>query len=321
MAEIYFRETQNPLPAQELTALFKIIEQGKMAIRQLGASDDQLTDEEKEKLEVMIDQGQQARDEIVERNLRLVIHAAKRYKGRGLPFPDLIQEGNLGLIKAVEKFDFQRGVKFSTYAMLWVEQKIKRALNNQSRMIRLPVHLEAARGRIIKFEDTFLQQHSRQPTDQEVVQESKLSLEKVELVRHWQTVPFSLDASIGGDQKDAEFYQIIIDQNPQVYPEKMLEKTEATARLKEALSDLEPRLQLIFILRFKLWVDDGELKEICQSVGADPHQAQVLFLRPQEVNLVEIGELLRLSGERIRQLGNQAMAMLKETLSDQNLTD
>ena len=280
------------LTAQEEVTLARQIEEGCKACHLL------------KRLELGLDQrvvyekvatvGEAARARLIEANTRLVVSVAKKYIGQGVPLLDLIQEGNIGLMKAVEKFDYHRGYKFSTYATWWIRQGITRALAQQSRLIRLPVHAGDQIRRIYRVIEHFEQETGRRPTSEEIADEAGLTVTKVERLLRISRYPVSLERPVG-DDGDTEFGDFIED-------EESPEPTEVASRqlLREALervmNALTPREARILRLRFGL--KDGHYH-----------------------TLEEVGEKFGLTRERIRQIEHQALDRLRHPYRSQQLRD
>lgn len=269
------------LTAQQEVELAKAMEAGVFAYEKL-ATDAQLPEELRKELEWLAAEGLHAKDHMLEANLRLVVSIAKRYVGRGMLFLDLIQEGNTGLMRAVQKFDYQKGFKFSTYATWWIRQSITRAMADQSRTIRLPVHAVETLNKVSKIERTMTLDLGRAPTLEELAAESGEEVEKIMELRQISRDPISFNTPLG-DDADTEFGDMI----PSVeksYNE--VETKQVFSALYEVLETLTERERDIIVARYGLGTDD-----------------------PQTLD--EIGQKWGLSRERIRQIEKLVFAKLR----------
>jgi RNA polymerase primary sigma factor len=236
------------------------------------------------KIEFVLADGQQARECLIKANTRLVVSIAKRFIGHGVPFLDLIQEGNLGLMRAVEKYDYHRGFRFSTYATWWIKQSITRAIADQARTIRIPVHMVDRIRQLYKTQRELEQTLGRQPTVEEIAAALELPVSKVQwtLKASWQTL--SLEAPVGGDE-NAELGQFIED-NVSLTPMQSVYQSMLQSKLAELLDDLSPRESQVLRWRFGLY--DGH-----------------------EYTLEEVGHKFGLTRERIRQIEGKALRHLR----------
>ena len=260
------------------------IEEGRKARQELLRSLGRKRSLERQRLETMLQEGTEAREHIIKANTRLVVSIAKRYVGRGVPFLDLIQEGNLGLMKAVEKYDVHRGFRFSTYATWWIRQTITRAIADQSRTIRLPVHINDRIRQIYKGNRDLEQRLGRAPTPEELAAEVNMTPEKVQYVLNASLIPLSLESPVGDDE-DSELGMFIEDElSPtpvqSVYQSMLREKVE---QVLDTLPARESR-----ILRMRFGLDNGI-----------PY------------TLEEVGEKFGLTRERIRQIEGKALRRLR----------
>jgi RNA polymerase primary sigma factor len=270
------------LTMEEEVWLSKRIELGRFAEERLREADLPLL--ERRKLEAIRLDGSAARDHLIQANLRLVVSVAKRYVGRGMSFLDLIQEGNIGLMKATEKFDYKRGFKFSTYATWWIRQAITRAISDQSRTIRLPVHVGETINRVRKIAHRLQQILEREPTEEEVARALDLSTERVRQILDHSRTPISLEAPVGseGDAFLGDFIED--DKLPQ--PIDLASHTLMKEQIAEALGKLSERERKIIELRFGLC--DGKYR-----------------------TLEEVGREFGITRERIRQIEAKALRKLR----------
>ena len=271
------------LTMQEEVWLAKRMERGLVAEEQL-ASDVTLSLEDREEFEYNRKDGEDAREHLIRANLRLVVSVAKKYVGRGLSFLDLIQEGNIGLMKATDKFDYMRGYKFSTYATWWIRQAITRAISDQSRTIRLPVHVGETINRVKKMSHRLQQIYEREPTHEEIASAMDLPEDKVRQVLEVSRHPVSLEAPVGQDG-DA-FLGDFIEDDSTPAPLELASQQLLKSQIGEALYKLTERERRIIILRFGL--EDGRFR-----------------------TLEEVGKEFGITRERIRQIEAKALRKLR----------
>ncbi len=283
---LYLREmTRVPLLTnEEEVRLAKAVSRGKVAEARLKARGHKLTPKQRQKIEAILAEARQAREHLIKANTRLVVSIAKKYMGRGVPFLDLIQEGNLGLMKAVEKFNYKLGFRFSTYATWWIRQTITRAIADQSRTIRVPVHMNDRIRRLYKVMREMEQVKGRQPTPQELAEELDLDPDQIEWMLKVSWRPISLEQPIGEDE-DAEFGAFIEDESSPTPQQRVYEEL-LRSRIEEVLSTLTPREQRILRLRFGL-------------------------VNGISYTLEEVGQKFGLTRERIRQIEARALRRLR----------
>lgn len=280
------------LTTQEEIKLAKLLERGEAAQRRL--SKDGHAPEERRKLERAIDEGRVAREHLIKANTRLVVSIAKKYMGRGVPFLDLIQEGNLGLMKAVEKFDYRRGYRFSTYATWWIRQTITRAIADQGRTIRVPVHMSDRIRRLYKTARHLEQERGRKPTPEEIAEELKLEPRKVRWMLRVSWRPLSLEKPVG-EEEDNELGSFIEDDNTPTPTQSAYEHL-LKEKMEEVLATLTPREARILRLRFGLV--DG-----------------------RSYTLEEVGQKFGLTRERIRQIEGKALRRLRHPRRSRQLKE
>lgn len=266
----------------------------RMYLKEIGKVPLLSAEEEIELAKRMETGDEEAKKRLAEANLRLVVSIAKRYVGRGMLFLDLIQEGNLGLIKAVEKFDYRKGYKFSTYATWWIRQAITRAIADQARTIRIPVHMVETINKLIRVSRQLLQELGREPTPEEIAEEMKLPVERVREILKISQEPVSLETPIG-EEEDSHLGDFIQDDNVPV-PADAAAFTLLKEQLVEVLSTLTDREQKVLRLRFGL--DDGRAR-----------------------TLEEVGKEFNVTRERIRQIEAKALRKLRHPSRSRKLKD
>ncbi|XWX04362.1 sigma-70 family RNA polymerase sigma factor [Aggregatilineales bacterium SYSU G02658] len=294
---LYFRQmAQEPLlSAEDEIDLAKRIERGRQAEKRLQMPDAATKSERwHQHMHALIRDGQQSREHLGRANTRLVVSIAKRYMGQGLPFPDLIQEGNVGLMRAVDKYDYQRGNRFSTYATWWIRQAITRALAQKTRTIRIPLHMTERIRQMYRIAQNIEQEMGRRPTPEEIADEMELPVETVRSMMDASQHAIALERPVG-DDGDSEFGDFIEDQDT---PSPVDSATQHLLQetIEEVLSELTPRQSHILRLRFGLG-------------GGEPH------------TLEEIANKFGLSRERIRQLEKEALRRLRHPRLAHNLRD
>ena len=266
----------------------------RMYLKEIGKVPLLSAEEEIELAQRMEEGDESAKKRLAEANLRLVVSIAKRYVGRGMLFLDLIQEGNLGLIKAVEKFDYRKGYKFSTYATWWIRQAITRAIADQARTIRIPVHMVETINKLIRVSRQLLQELGREPTPEEIAEEMHMSVERVREILKISQEPVSLETPIG-EEEDSHLGDFIQDDNVPV-PADAAAFTMLKEQLEDVLSTLTDREQKVLRLRFGL--DDGRAR-----------------------TLEEVGKEFNVTRERIRQIEAKALRKLRHPSRSRKLKD
>ena len=292
------------LSADEEIELAQNMEDGAVATEKInvlkgrldGASEEEKAEikEEIKTLQRDVDKGADAKKRLAEANLRLVVSIAKRYVGRGMLFLDLIQEGNLGLIKAVEKFDYKKGYKFSTYATWWIRQAITRAIADQARTIRIPVHMVETINKLIRVSRQLLQELGREPSPEEIAKEMNMPVERVREILKISQEPVSLETPIG-EEEDSHLGDFIKDDNVPV-PADAAAFTRLKEQLEEVLGTLTEREQKVLTLRFGL--EDGRAR-----------------------TLEEVGKEFNVTRERIRQIEAKALRKLRHPSRSRKLKD
>ena len=266
----------------------------RMYLKEIGKVPLLSASEEIEIAKRMADGDQDAKRQLAEANLRLVVSVAKRYVGRGMLFLDLIQEGNLGLIKAVEKFDYRKGYKFSTYATWWIRQAITRAIADQARTIRIPVHMVETINKLIRVNRQLLQEYGREPRPDEIAAEMGISEDKVREIIKVAQEPVSLETPIG-EEEDSHLGDFIPDDDAPA-PAEVAAFTLLKEQLMEVLDTLTPREEKVLRLRFGL--DDGKAR-----------------------TLEEVGKEFNVTRERIRQIEAKALRKLRHPSRSKKLKD
>jgi RNA polymerase primary sigma factor len=294
---VYFKEVGfiPLLTKEEEVMLAKQIEAGEYAKEKLYASrNGELSAAQRRRYEQEIEEGREAFNHLVTANSRLVISIAKKYVGRGLTFLDLIQEGNVGLLRAARKFDYKRGHKFSTYATWWIRQAVTRAIADHGRTIRVPVHIGDQLNRMMRLSRELTQELNRQPTTDELAKYSGQPVEKIEQMLEYARIPVSLDKPVGEDG-DSQLGDFIEDEDSES-PTDRVSQVLLREQLLEAIDALPPREQRILRLRYGF--QDGQM-----------------------YTLAEIGQRLGITRERVRQLEAQALGRLRKPESLHELED
>jgi len=293
---LYLKEmAQVPLlTTEEEIELARRLEEGHRAAEKLEKANGNLSPEQREQLRLIVSDGLAAREHLIKANTRLVVSIAKKYIGRGVPFLDLIQEGNLGLMKAVEKFDFRRGFRFSTYATWWIRQTITRAIADQGRTIRVPVHMSDRIRRLYKAARQLEQTNGRKPTPEEIADVLDLEPRKVQWMLRVSWQPLSLEHPVG-EEEDSELGSFIEDDTTPT-PTESVQDHLLREKVEELLSTLTPREARILRLRFGL--QNG-----------------------RSYTLEEVGQKFGLTRERIRQIEGKALRRLRHPRRSRQLRD
>ena len=266
----------------------------RMYLREIGKIPLLTYEEEAELAKRIVNGDEEAKQKLAESNLRLVVSIAKKYVGRGMLFLDLIQEGNMGLIKAVEKFDYNKGFKFSTYATWWIRQAITRAIADQARTIRIPVHMVETINKLIRTSRQLLQQNGREPTPEEIAKEMEISVEKVMEIQKIAQDPVYLETPIG-EEDDSHLGDFIQDEDSSA-PQDSAAHTLLREQLEEVMDTLTPREAMVLKLRFGL--EDGKAR-----------------------TLEEVGKQFDVTRERIRQIEAKALRKLRHPSRSKKLRD
>ena len=284
----------NLLTPEEELSLAKRMADGEKAKEQLEEIGEEIDEDTKKQIDLLIADGEKAKKSLAEANLRLVVSIAKRYVGRGMLFLDLIQEGNLGLIKAVDKFDYTKGYKFSTYATWWIRQAITRAIADQARTIRIPVHMVETINKLVRVSRQLVQELGREPTPEELAKELNMPVDKVREISKISQEPVSLETPIG-EEEDSHLGDFIPDEDapaPSEAESFVLLKEQLGAVL-ETLSEREAK-----VLRLRFGLDDGRAR-----------------------TLEEVGKEFDVTRERIRQIEAKALRKLRHPSRSKKLKD
>ena len=284
----------NLLTPEEELSLAKRMADGETAKEQLEEIGEEIDEDTKKQIDLLIADGEKAKKSLAEANLRLVVSIAKRYVGRGMLFLDLIQEGNLGLIKAVDKFDYTKGYKFSTYATWWIRQAITRAIADQARTIRIPVHMVETINKLVRVSRQLVQELGREPTPEELAKELNMPVDKVREISKISQEPVSLETPIG-EEEDSHLGDFIPDEDAPAPSEaaRFVLLKEQLGAVLETLSEREAK-----VLRLRFGLDDGRAR-----------------------TLEEVGKEFDVTRERIRQIEAKALRKLRHPSRSKKLKD
>ncbi len=284
------------LSVEEEIELARRVEAGRQARIELQRLNGRSSTRRRQELEELVNDGIQAREHLIKANTRLVVSVAKRYMGRGVPFLDLIQEGNLGLMKAVEKYEYQRGFRFSTYATWWIRQTISRAIADQGRTIRVPVHMVDRIRQLYRVAHEMEQKLGREPTSEELAQTLGFSASKVDWMRRVSWLPLSLESPVGGEDEEEAELGMFVEDTLSPSPMQSTYTRMLSEKLREVLETLPPREARILRLRYGL--ENG-----------------------RTYTLKEVGQKFGLTRERIRQIEGKALRRLRHPRRSRQLRD